>query len=85
MITEDKLRRCILKAIEILKYTLFKILYLQVALIIVLLWAITYGIIYVASGFHAHVAIDAGFIFFLYPVYVIYKNSVSFYKWLYQK
>lgn len=86
MITEDKLRRGILKGIEIVRYILFKILYIQVALIVVLLWAITYGIIYAATGFHAHNgAIYAAFILVLYPAYVIVKNSVSFYKWLYQK
>mgnify|MGYP001048774157 CR=1 FL=1 len=86
MITEDNLRRCILKGIDIVKFILFKILYIQVALIVVLLWAITYGIIYAATGFHAHNgAIYAAFILALYPAYVIIKNSVSFYKWLYQK
>lgn len=86
MITEDNLRRCILKGIDIVKFILFKILYIQVALIAVLLWAITYGIIYAATGFHAHNgAIYAAFILALYPAYVIIKNSVSFYKWLYQK
>lgn len=46
-----------------------------------ILWAITYGIIYTAIGFHAHNgAIYAGLILILYPAYVIVKNFVSFYK-----
>lgn len=86
MITEDDLRRGILKGIEIVRYILFKILYIKVALLVVLLWAITYGVIYAATGFHAHNgAIYAAFILALYPAYVIVKNAVSFYKWLYQK
>lgn len=75
MITEDNLRRGILKGIDIVKFILFKILYIQVALIVVLLWAITYGIIYAATGFHAHNgAIYAAFILALYPAYVIIKT-----------
>lgn len=86
MITEDDLRRGILKGIEIVRYILFKILYIKVALLVVLLWAFTYGVIYAATGFHAHNgAIYAAFILALYPAYVIVKNAVSFYKWLYQK
>lgn len=86
MITEDELRKGILKGITVTKYILFKILYIQIALLIVILWAITYGIIYAATGFHAHNgAIYAGLILILYPAYVIVKNFVGFYKWLYQE
>ena len=86
MITEDELRNYILKGIAVIKYILFKILYIKLALVLVVLWAVIYGIIYAATGFHAHNgAIYAGIILIFYPLYVIVKNAVKFYKWLYQK
>lgn len=86
MISEDELRSAILKSISIVKFIILKILYLKVALIVLAIWGLLYLGIYVATGFHAHQgAIYAGFVLFYYVIYVIVKNAVSFYRWLYQK
>lgn len=86
MITEDELRNYILKGIAVIKYILFKILYIKLALVLVVLWAVIYGIIYAATGFDGdNGAIYASIILMFYLPYVIVKNAVKFYKWLYQK
>lgn len=86
MITEDNLRNAILKGISIVKFILLRVLYLKVALKVLAIWGLLYLGIYVATGFHAHQgAIYAGFVLFYYVIYVIVKNAVSFYRWLYQK
>ena len=85
MITEDELRNYILKGIAVIKYILFKILYIKLALVLVVLWAVIYGIIYAATGFDGDNGAIASIILMFYLPYVIVKNAVKFYKWLYQK
>ena len=89
MITEDRLREIILKGIDTTKrvgsFILFKVLHIKAALLITILWGITYILVYFISGKDSSTAIYTDFIFFLYPIWVIYKNSVGFYRWLYQK
>lgn len=86
MITEDDLRSAILKGISIVRFILLKVLYLKVALTVLAIWGLFYLGIYVATGCHAHKgAIYACFVFFYYVIYVIVKNAINLYKWLYQK
>lgn len=86
MITEDKLRNAILIGISIVRFILLRVFYLKVALIVLAIWGLLYLGIYVSTGFHAHQgAIYAGFVLFYYVIYVIVKNAVNFYRWLYQK
>lgn len=82
---EESIRVGIFILFKVLHFILFKILHIEAAVVVTLLWGITYLLVYFISGKDSGTAIYTDFIFILYPFYVTYKDSVGLYRWLYQK
>ena len=88
MITEDRLREIILKGIDTTKrvgsFILFKVLHIKTLLLLIPVFIASYCIVRYLFG-DMRLAQKFGYLFLFYPIYVVYKNSVGFYRWLYQK
>lgn len=85
-LSEDGVRRSILYLIDCIKHLLVFIWkhFLRLFLVFVLLWGVTWLIIYYISG-SVHTAIYAGLILIFGLLFILAKYAYCFYKWLYKK